>query len=88
MKLIPKDERKKIDQIVQLLKLARDSGGSEHERSVAYERASKLIDELHYVRVPEAAKKAISGEVRLMLEAGQPTVASSQGGQTEKVFAI
>lgn len=69
LKLIPREERKKIDQITKLLKLARDGGGSEHERSVAYERAAKLIGELHFVRVPEVALKAIGAEKRLVLEA-------------------
>ena len=68
-KLVPQEERRKIDQIVQLLKLARDGGGSEHERSVAYERASKLISELHFVRVPEVAMRSIETERRPMVEA-------------------
>ena len=77
-KLIPRDERKKIDQIMKLLKLARDGGGSEHERSVAYERASKLISELSFVKVPEAALKAIGMEARQMIEAGSPVEESSE----------
>lgn len=77
-KLIPKDERKKIDQIVQLLKLARDGGGSEHERSVAYDRATKLIGELSFVKIPEAALKAIDMEARQMIEAGSPVEESSE----------
>jgi hypothetical protein len=68
-KLIPAGERKKINQIVKLLKLARDGGGSEHERAVAYERAEKLVSELQWVKVPERALQAIGAESRLMLEA-------------------
>lgn len=79
LKLIPKPERKKIDQIVKLLKLARDGGGSEHERSVAYERAAKLIGELHFVRIPEAAMRSIEAERRPMIEA--PSEASSLASQ-------
>ncbi len=89
-KLIPREERKKLDQILQLLKLARDGGGSEHERSVAYERATKLIGELHFVRVPEAARQAITAEARPMLEAGK--LDGVQGAQLEgepvKLFAL
>lgn len=74
-KLIPRAERKKLDQIEKLLKLARN-GGSEHERSVAYDRASKLIGELQFVRIPEVALKSLGAERRLMIEApseSQPT---------------
>lgn len=67
-KLIPREERKKINQILKLLKLARDAGGSNHERAVAYERASKLVSELHFVKVPEVALKSIGAETRLALE--------------------
>lgn len=68
-KLIPRAERKKVDQILKLLKLARDSGGSEFERSVAYGRVSKLISELQFVHIPARALQAIGAETRLMLEA-------------------
>lgn len=84
-KLIPRAERKKLDQIVKLLKLARDGGGSEHERSVAYERAAKLIGELQFVHIPPRALQAIGTETRLMLEAGSVLPAATSD-QPARVF--
>lgn len=87
--LIPQEERKKVDQIVQLLKLARDGGGSEHERAVAYERATKLMGELHFVKVPEAALRAISAEARPMIEASaELSSPAAQQVQPERLFAV
>lgn len=76
-KLIPREERRKVDQIVKLLRMARDSGGSEHERSIAYDRATKLISELQFVRVPATSLEALGIEARLMIEAGKFTELSS-----------
>lgn len=68
LKLIPRAERKKLDQIAKLLKLARSSGGSDHERSLAYGQIRKLIDGLEFVKVPEPALKSIGTESRRMIE--------------------
>lgn len=92
-KLIPRGERKKIDQILKLLKLAQSSGGSEAERSVAYGRAEKLIRELQFVKVPPKALQAIGAEQRLMIEGSpvqQPTeaVADASSGSKQAVFAM
>lgn len=80
--LIPADERKKIDQIMKLLEIARRSGGSDHERNIAYERVAKLVKELHFVRVPERALQALTSESRLMLESseqGSTTIIVQEG---------
>jgi hypothetical protein len=94
-KLLPKEERKKIDQILQLLKLARDSGGSENERSVAYGRAAKLIGELRFISIPQRALATIDTEAQLMLEAVTNIVAPVKAEKDaptqatpEKVFAL
>lgn len=70
-RLIPREERKRIDQIVKLLRMARSTGGSEQERAIAYERAAKLVSELRFVKVPEATLQALGAESRLMLEGSQ-----------------
>lgn len=87
LKLIPRSERKKLDQIERLLKLAR-SGGSEHERSVAYERVAKLIGELQFVKVPEAALKSIDSHRRAMIEAPTGAATETVNRQSERVFAV
>ncbi len=85
-RLIPRDERKKIDQIVKLLRMARSTGGSEHERAIAYERAARLIGELRFVKVPEATLQALGAESRLMLETSQ---ASSDSERVQQpAFAL
>lgn len=68
-KLLPKEERKTIEQIIKLLRMAQDAGGSPSERDVAYSRAQKLIADLRVVKVPERAMVMIEQEQRLMLEA-------------------
>lgn len=80
-KLLPREERKTIEQIVKLLHLARDSGGSPSERDVAYARAQKLIAGLRVFKMPEKALAVLTHEQRLMLEAPAP-------GQTPKVAAM
>lgn len=79
-RLIPKEERGRIDQIVQLLTMARDSGGSDHERAVAYERARKLIGELSFVRIPETALEAIEAEQRKMIESAPAVLQPADSG--------
>lgn len=86
LKLIPRAERKKLDQIERLLKLAR-SGGSEHERSVAYGRVAKLIGELQFVKAPEAALKSIDSHRRAMIEAPAGAATGAVNRQAERVFA-
>lgn len=76
-KLIPREEQKKIDQILKLLKLAQSSSGYEHERAVAYSRAEKLIRELQFVKVPPAALQSMATEQQLMIEGGASASASS-----------
>ena len=88
LKLIPRAERKKLDQIEKLLRLARNSGGSEHERSVAYARISKLVGELQFVKIPESAMRSIEGEQRRMIEAPAHSADSSESKVAERVFAV
>src|SRR5690606_22748323 len=76
-KLLPRQERKTIEQISKLLNIAKNAGGSSSERDVAYARAQKLIQSLRVVKVPERAMLAIEQEQRLMLEASaQPQQAA------------
>ncbi len=87
-KLIPREERKNIDQIVKLLKLARDGGGSEHERAVAYERASKLVSELNFVKVPAESLKALGAESRLMLEGGPSAQSTTEAEKAPAAISL
>lgn len=88
LKLIPRAERKKLDQISKLLELARNGGGSEHERSVAYSRISKLVGELQFVKVPEVAMQSIEGERRRMIEAPAGSAAATDPKHAQRVFAV
>ena len=64
---IPKEERKQIEQIRALLALAENSGASESERRVAYERAHVLIKKLQSITLPAKAVAAIEEHTRLSL---------------------
>ena len=66
-KHLPAEERKTIKRIQKLLKLAQ-SPGSESERRLAYQQASKLIDELTVVVVPKPALKLLDRQQRRMIE--------------------
>lgn len=82
-KLLPKEERKTIEQIIKLLRLAQDSGGSTSERDVAYARAQKLIAGLRVFKVPEKALAVIETEQRLMLEAPSAERTYKVGGSVD-----
>ena len=67
--LIPAHERRAIEQIRQLLRIAEGTGSSPDERRSAYTRAMKMIQALTSVTVPEKARAAIEQSQRLMLDA-------------------
>lgn len=66
---VPAEERRKIEQIRDILTLAENSGSSDNERTMAYNRAYSMIKELRSIQVPDAAMLVIEEKKRLVLEA-------------------
>lgn len=73
---IPREERKTIKQIRNLLNLAENSGATPSERELAYSRAQLLMKTLTSVTVPPALMIAIESGQRLAIEAA-PAAKSS-----------
>lgn len=65
---LPEEERRKIEQIRDMLRLAEDPNAAGNERTMAYERIHKALKELRHITVPQKAMMMIEDGKRLMLE--------------------
>lgn len=75
---IPPEERKIIRQIKEILRKAEDTGATEHERVMAYNRAHSMIKKLKSIQVPEKALLTIEEKKRLMIEEAKPVTATTR----------